>query len=241
MARRTASARPSGGSAARMVKADVVSRVAASDATAQCDTSNARAPLAVPQWPNDRWSLDFVADQFIDGRRLRILVVVDDCTRECLALVADTSISGIRVARELDRLLAERGKPKTIVSDNGTELTSNAILQWADDHKVNWHYIAPGEPVQNAFVESFIGRLRDELLDETLFRSLAHTRAVLDAWRADYNTDRPHSRLGWMSPAGYAAARRSAAPRSTDGSASRTAAITAQEDITDRQTPIAAG
>ena len=159
-----ASARPSVGSAARMVKADVVSRVAASDATAQCDTSNARAPLAVPQWPNDRWSLDFVADQFIDGRRLRILVVVDDCTRECLALVADTSISGIRVARELDRLLAERGKPKTIVSDNGTELTSNAILQWADDHKVNWHYIAPGKPVQNAFVESFIGRLRDELL-----------------------------------------------------------------------------
>ena len=116
---------------------------------------------------------------------------------------ADTSISGIRVARELDRLLAERGKPKTIVSDNGTELTSNAILQWADDHKVNWHYIAPGKPVQNAFVELFIGRLRNELLNETLFRSLAHTRAVLDVWRADYNTDRPHSRLGWMSPAGY--------------------------------------
>jgi putative transposase len=141
---------------------------------------------------------------------------------ECLALVADTSISGSRVARELDRLLAERGKPKTIVSDNGTELTSNAILKWADDHKVNWHYIAPGKPVQNALVESFIGRLRDELLNETLFRSLAHTRVALDAWRADYNTDRPHSRLGWMSPAGYAA-------------------ITAQHAITDRQTPIAAG
>jgi putative transposase len=200
-----------------------------------------RAPLAVPQWPNDRWSLDFVADQFIDGRRLRILVVVDDCTRECLALVADTSISGIRVARELDRLLADRGKPTTIVSDNGTELTSNAILRWADDHKVNWHYIAPGKPVQNAFAESFIGRLRDELLNETLFRSLAHTRAVLEAWRADYNTDRPHSRLAWMSPAGYAAARRSAALRSNDGSAPRTAALTAQQGITDRQTPIAAG
>jgi putative transposase len=166
-----------------------------------------RAPLAVPQWPNERWSLDFVADQFIDGRRLRILVVIDDCTRECLALVADTSISGIRVARQLDRLLAEGGKPKTIVSDNGTELTSNAILQWADDHKVNWHYIAPGKPVQNAFVESFIGPLRDELLNETLFRSLAHTR---DAWRADYNTDRPHSRLGWMSPAGRSTAVRRA-------------------------------
>jgi putative transposase len=164
--------------------------------------------MLVPQWPNDRWSVDFAADQFIDGRRLRIFVVVDDCTRECLALIADTSISGIRVARELDRLLAERGKPKTIVSDNGTELTSNAIVRWADDHKVAWHYIAPGKPVQNAFAESFIGRLRDELLNETLFRSLAHTRAVLEAWRADYNQTRPHSRLGWMSPAIYAAARR---------------------------------
>ena len=95
--------------------------------------------------------------------------MVDDCTRECLALIADTSISGIRVARELDQLLDERGKPKTIVIDNGTELTSNAILQWADDHKVAWHYVAPGKPVQNAFAESFIGRLRDELLNETLW------------------------------------------------------------------------
>jgi putative transposase len=90
--------------------------------------------------------------------------------RKCLALIADTSISGIRVARELDGLLGDRGKPKTIVSDNGTELTSNAVLRWADDHKVAWHYIAPGKPVQNAFAESFIGRLRDELLNETLFR-----------------------------------------------------------------------
>jgi putative transposase len=100
-------------------------------------------------------------------------------------LVPDTSISGIRVARELDRLLVAYGKPKTIVSDNGTELTSNAILRWADDHKVEWHYIAPGKPVQNAFAESFIGRLRDELLNETLFRSLTHARAALDAWRPD--------------------------------------------------------
>jgi len=200
-----------------------------------------RAPMLIPEWPNDRWSLDFVADQFIDGRRLRILVVVDDCTRECLALVADSSISGIRVARELDRLLGDRGRPKTIVSDNGTELTSNAILRWADDHKVAWHYIAPGKPVQNAFAESFIGRLRDELLNETLFRSLAHARAALEAWRADYNSERPHSRLGWMSPAIYAAERRSAALRSTDGSAPRTASITAQADTTEPQTPITAG
>jgi putative transposase len=200
-----------------------------------------RAPMLIPQWPNDRWSLDFVADQFIDGRRMRILVVVDDCTRECLALVADTSISGIRVARELDRLLAQCGKPRMIVSDNGTELTSNAILRWADDHKVAWHYIAPGKPVQNAFAESFIGRLRDELLNETLFRSLPHARALLETWRIDYNTNRPHSRLGWMSPIAYAVQRRSAALRSTDGSAPRTAAITAQQGITERQTPIVAG
>jgi putative transposase len=113
-----------------------------------------RAPMLVPQWPNDRWSLDFVADQFIDGRRMRILVVVDDCTRECLTLVADTSISGLRVARELDRLLVERGKPRTIVSDNGTELTSNAILRWTDDHKVAWHYIVAFEASAVAVVVS---------------------------------------------------------------------------------------
>jgi putative transposase len=194
-----------------------------------------RAPMVVPQSPNDRWSIDFVSDQFLDGRRLRILAVVDDCTRECLALVADTSISGLRVARELDRLLAARAKPTTIVSDNGTELTSNAILRWADDNKVAWHYIAPGKPTQNAFIESFIGRLRDELLNETLFRSLAHTRVALEIWRADYNTMRPHSRLGWMTPITYAAARRSAALRSPDGSAPRTATMTT------RQTPVPAG
>ena len=197
--------------------------------------------MSIPQLPNDRWSLDFVADQFIDGRRMRVLVVVDDCSRECLALIADTSISGIRVARELEQLIGTRGKPKTIVSDNGTELTSDAILRWADDHKVAWHYIAPGKPTQNAFAESFIGRLRDELLNETLFRSLPHARAVLDAWRADYNHTRPHSRLGWMSPATCAAARRSAALRSTDGSAQRTAATTAQQGTMSGQTLIAPG
>jgi len=135
-----------------------------------------RAPMTVPMAPNDRWSLDFVSDQLTDGRRFRVLTVVDDCTRECLALVADTSLSGTRVARELDRLLIERGKPKMVVSDNGSELTSNAILTWADQSRVAWHYIAPGKPMQNAFIESFNGRLRDELLNETLFTSLAQAR-----------------------------------------------------------------
>ena len=128
-----------------------------------------RAPMTVPMVPNDRWSLDFVSDQLTDGRRFRVLTVVDDCTRECLALVADTSLSGNRVARELGRLVIERGKPKMVVSDNGSELTSNAILTWADQSRIAWHYIAPGKPMQNAFIESFNGRLRDELLNETLF------------------------------------------------------------------------
>ncbi len=165
-----------------------------------------RAPLAVPLRPNERWSLDFVSDQLACGRRLRILTVVDDRARECLALVADTSLCGVRVARELDRLVAERGRPTTIVSDNGTELTANAILSRADERRVAWHDIAPGKPIQNAFIGSFNGRLRDELLNEGLFRSLPHARAVLAAWRADYNTTRPHSRLGRLTPNDYAAA-----------------------------------
>jgi putative transposase len=110
--------------------------------------------MLVPVRPNERLSLDFVSDQLTEGRRFRILAVVDDCPRECLALVADTSLSGLRVARELDRLITGRGKPKMIVSDNGSELTSNAILAWADQTRVEWHSIAPGQPTQNAYIDS---------------------------------------------------------------------------------------
>src|SRR5947209_10168350 len=131
-----------------------------------------RAPMVLPQGPNQRWSLDFVSDILADGRRFRVLVVVDDFTRECLALVADTSLSGVRVARELEGLAGERGRPLMIVSDNGTELTSRAILQWQEDHAVEWHYIASGKPMQNGFVESLNGRFRDECLNEHLFRGL---------------------------------------------------------------------
>jgi len=133
-----------------------------------------RVPIPVPLRPNDRWSLDFVSDQLACGR-FRILAVFDDCTRECLATVADTSLSGQRVARELDLLIGSRGRPNTIVSDNGTEMTSNAILSWADQTKVGWHYIAPGKPMQNAFVESFNGRLRDEFLNAKATRSSSVT------------------------------------------------------------------
>lgn len=146
-----------------------------------------RAPILVAAHANARWSLDFVHDQFGCGRRFRILNIVDDVTRECLGAIPDTSISGRRVARELSAIIAQRGKPGMIVSDNGTELTSNAILNWCAEYRIEWHYIAPGKPMQNGFVESFNGRMRDELLNETLFHGLAHARAVLARWREDYN------------------------------------------------------
>ena len=163
-----------------------------------------RAPMTVPQGPNQRWSLDFVSDALVDGRRFRLLVVVDDFTRECLALVVDTSLSGRRVARELDRLVAVRGKPLMVVSDNGTELTSRAILTWQQDRRVEWHYIAPGKPTQNAFVESLNGRARDECLNEHLFHSLPAARKIIEAWRLDYNANRPHTSLGGLTPNEFA-------------------------------------
>jgi putative transposase len=164
-----------------------------------------RAPIPVEARPNARWSLDFVHDQFACGRRFRILNIVDDVTRECLAAIPDTSISGRRVARALTALIDHRGKPGMIVSDHGTEFTSNAILAWSRDHKVEWHYIAPGKPMQNGFCESFNGRMRDELLNETLFFGLDHARTTIAEWADDYNQSRPHSALGYITPAAYAA------------------------------------
>ncbi len=163
-----------------------------------------RAPMALPQGPNQRWSLDFVSDALTHGRRFRILTVVDDFTRECLATIADTSLSGLRVIRELDRIAERRGYPKMIVSDNGSELTSNAMLRWQQEHAVEWHYIAPGKPTQNGFIESFNGRLRDECLNEHLFMNLKEATEIIEAWRIDYNTARPHTSLGGLTPAEFA-------------------------------------
>ena len=175
-----------------------------------------RAPMLVPLQPNQRWSLDFVSDQFTDCRRFRVLTVIDDCTRECIALVADTSLSGRRVARELDQLMLQRGAPKMVVSDNGTEFTSNAILNWADAAKVDWHYIAPGKPMQNGFIESFNGKLRDEKLNDTLFSTLHQARVELANWRNDYNHHRPHSGLGWLTPSEFAKTATSAQAKAMD-------------------------
>jgi putative transposase len=202
-----------------------------------------RAPILVEAKANARWSLDFVHDQFAGGRRFRILNVVDDVTRECLAAIPDTSICGRRVARELTALIAHRGRPGMIVSDNGTELTSTAILAWAEEHCVAWHYIAPGKPTQNGFVESFNGRMRDELLNETLFFNLDHARHKLAAWADDYNNRRPHSSIGYQTPAAYAAhltaTGRSAAQ--CGSSTARPVAATAPQGVTNAETLVRAG
>jgi len=146
-----------------------------------------------------------VSDALACGRKFRILAVVDDFSRECLALVIDNSLSGVRVARELDRIVEIRGKPCMIVSDNGTELTSRAILAWQQEHRVEWHCIAPGKPTQNGFIESFNGRLRDECFNEHLFANLPDARRIIEPWRIDYNTRRPHSSLGGLTPTEFAA------------------------------------
>jgi putative transposase len=159
-----------------------------------------RTPMPLALIPNQRWSLDFVADTFGASRKFRILAVIDDCCRENLCLVADTSISGARVARELDALVRVYGKPACIVSDNGTEFTSRAILKWAEQNDVVWHYIDPGKPQQNAFIESFNGSLRDELLNEEIFDTLDDARRKIALWRYDYNAVRPHSSLGNLTP-----------------------------------------
>jgi putative transposase len=163
-----------------------------------------RAPMTVPQSRNQRWSLDFVSDALGDGRRFRILCVIDDFSRECLAAVVDNSLSGVRVARELDRIAEMRGLPCMVVSDNGTELTSNAMLKWQKERGVEWHYIQPGKPMQNGFVESFNGRLRDECLNEHLFASLKEARRIIEAWKIDYNTQRPHTSLDGLTPIEFA-------------------------------------
>jgi len=162
-----------------------------------------RAPLPEEARPKGRWSLVFVHDQMANGPRFRILNVVDDVTHECLAAIPDTSISGHRVARELTALLERRGRPGMIVSDNGTDFTSHAIFTWAKDQRIEWHYIMPGKPMQNGYVESFNGKMRDELLNETLFFT-DQTRDAVAAWAEDYNTTRPHSSLAYETPAAFA-------------------------------------
>lgn len=159
-----------------------------------------RRPLLAPTRPNERWSMDFTSDSLGDGRVFRTLNIVDDLTRECLAIEVDTSISGFRVARVLSSIIADRGKPQRIVCDNGPEFTSKALDAWANARGVELHFIRPGKPIENAYAESFNGRFRDECLNQNWFVSLGDARSKIAAWRTDYNEVRPHSSLGNLTP-----------------------------------------
>ncbi len=163
----------------------------------------ARSPMTCPLAPNERWSIDFVRDTLADGRVFRGFTVVDDFTRECPAIEVDHSLQGDRVAKTLERLSKERGLPKTIVCDNGPEFQGQVLDFWAHRHGVTLSFIQPGKPVQNAFIESFNGKLRDECLNEPYFTSLSDARSTIELWRKDYNETRPHSSLGDLTPAEY--------------------------------------
>ena len=160
-------------------------------------------PLLVPTQPNERWSMDLMSDSLADGRRFRTLNIVDDFSRECIAIEVDTSIPGARVVRVLEQLGRIRDLPRTIVLDNGTEFTSKAMLLWSENSGVRLHFIEPGKPSQNAFVESFNGKFRDECLNENWFYGLEDAREKIETWRVDYNTQRPHRSLRQLTPFEY--------------------------------------
>jgi putative transposase len=162
-----------------------------------------RTVLPPPTRPNQRWSMDFVQDTLATSRRFRTLNVVDDLTRECLAIEVDTSLGGARVVRVLQRLVQLRGRPEVIVCDNGPEFAGRALDAWAYQVGVKIHFIRPGKPVENCFVESFNGKFRDECLNESWFLDLPDARRKIEIWRNDYNEVRPHSSLGDLTPKEY--------------------------------------
>ena len=171
--------------------------------------ATARSPMAPATRANERWSMDFVRDTLADGRVFRALTVVDDFTRESPAIEVDHSLPGDRVTRTLEQLARERGLPEAIVCDNGPEFQSHTLDFWAHRHGVALSFIQPGKPVQNAFIESFNGKLRDECLNENYFTSLRDTQLTIEAWRKDYNERRPHSSLGDLTPTEFAMKKRS--------------------------------
>lgn len=163
-----------------------------------------RQPLIRPGAANEVWSMDFVFDRICTGRSLKCLAIVDDATHEAIAVVPEHSIGGEHLTRLLDAICAQRGKPSIIRTDNGKEFTGSAMLNWAYRNQVTLKLIQPGKPNQNAYVESFNGRLRDECLNEHWFTSLAHARIEIERWRIEYNEERPKKSLGGLTPAGYA-------------------------------------
>jgi putative transposase len=171
-----------------------------------------RRPMLVPQAPNQRWSMDFQHDLLATGQRFRSLNIVDDFSRECPAIEVDTSLPGARVVRVLERLAETRGLPKEIIVDNGPEMIGKALDQWAWRYGVRLHFIDLGKPTQNAFIESFNGRFRDECLNENWFLDIHDARRIIEAWRIDYNSSRPHSAVGYATPEEFAASHQGHAP-----------------------------
>ena len=165
-----------------------------------------RVVMAPPQRINERWSMDFVTDNTVTNRRFRALTIVDDYSRECPAIEVDTSLGGRRVVSVLDRLSETRGLPEVITIDNGPEFAGKALDEWAYRKGVKLNFIRPGKPIENAFVESFNGRFRDECLNTNWFLSVKHAREVIEEWRRDYNEVRPHSSLKGITPREYAEA-----------------------------------
>ena len=163
-----------------------------------------RQPLIRRGAANEVWSMDFVFDRVANGRAIKSLTVVDDATHEAIAVVPEHSIGGDHLVRILDRVCAHRGKPAVIRTDNGKEFTGRAMLTWAHRYGVSLRLIEPGKPTQNAYIESFNGRLRDECLNEHWFPSLRHAQIVIEAWRREYNEERPKRSLGGLTPAAYA-------------------------------------
>ena len=163
-----------------------------------------RQPMEVPLGVNQRWSMDFVSDQLSNGRRFRVLNIVDDFSREMIGQLVSVSISGRQVARFLDQLSQARGRPNKIVCDNGTEFTSKAMFFWSQESGVGLGFIQPGKPTQNAFVESLNGKFRNECLNRHWFRSLDQARCEIDQWRHHYNHVRPHSSLNYLPPVAFA-------------------------------------
>ena len=163
-----------------------------------------KQPLAVPTELNQMWSIDFMTDKLVDGRKFRLLNVIDDFNRESLAIEVDTSLTSLRVIRVLDRLIAQRGKPSNIRTDNGPEFISHRLQQWCEKNNITLQYIQPGKPMQNAYIERNNGSVRRELLNAYLFYSLKEVRTMSEEWRVDYNTERPHKSLGYLSPVKYA-------------------------------------
>jgi putative transposase len=159
-----------------------------------------RLVMPVPQAPNENWSMDYVADALIDGRKLRALTIVDDFTRECLAIEVDTSLPGSRVVAVLERLADIRGLPASITVDHGPEFEGRVLDAWAYRRNVRLAFIRPGKPVDNCYIESFNGRFRDECLNEHWFITMAHARSTIEAWRIEYNTERTHSSLDDLTP-----------------------------------------